>query len=211
MSLAARVKHLLDKNGHSFRTAQKRTGVSYETIRRITKGEYGPGVEQHVRRIAQGYNISEKALLEGLDPCGDFEWTIQQAPAVQRLDFLMTSSQERLRLTLDFLRGKYPSVVTIELLAAASGLATADLETILSRWEARQPDLTTTTAICQGIHRLTGISASWFSHGWLKAETPTKAFRDLSSRVIFRATGRSKRHSPERTPKLLKLIADLVG
>lgn len=211
MSIAMRVKSLLERHGDSFRTAAKKTGVSYETIRRIVNGYDGPTLSYHVIRIAHGYGIGEKSLLEGLDPKGDFEWTIHHSPPTQRLDFLMMSRPERVKLTWDFLRAKYPSAVTLPLLAAASGLHETVLTGIMSRWDSRHPDINTTMALANGLHRITGISLFWFDQGWLEIERAGKSFPDRLAQLCLRSADQSRRHTPKKTHQLIRFVNALVS
>lgn len=211
MSVGRRVKHLIDSHGHSLRQAAALTGQSYETIRRIINGYEGPTLVYNVTKIANGYKVSPKSLLEGLDPKGDFEFSIQQGSAYQRLDMMAMSPQERLRLTLDFLQARYRSVSTVDVLAAVSGMENSELESILSDWESRQPDLTTTLAIARGIHRLTRISMSWFVCGRLEQESGSKPFVERCCQLLVQATKGSKKHSAGRTQALLQVVEATVA
>ncbi len=216
MSVGGRVKYLLDSHGHSLRKAQEITGVSHETIRRITNGWEGPTLIEYIRRIAKGYrsrgyHVDEKSLMEGLDPKGDFEWTIHQSPFSQRLEMVMMSLQDRVRLTLDFLRAKYPSVCRIETLAAASGLNTADLARILTRWQSRPPERTTAIAIAYGIHRLTDISMMWFNHGWLDGSEMSQPFIGRVSLFCTRLNPKSSWHSNAYIPNLLDIMRSEIS
>lgn len=211
MAVGRRVEHLLDSHGHSLRQAEAITGVSYETIRRIIKGYEGPTLGYNVTRIANGYKIDPKALLDGLDPKGDFEWTIHQAPPGQRLEMVMMSLHERVRLTLSFLTDKYPSVCGHDLLATASGLHVNQLDAVVRSWATKPPDLSTTNAIARGISRLTKISISWFLCGWLPQETVEQPFVERACQLCVGVTRLSKRHTAERTRTLLQLVSEVVG
>jgi transcriptional regulator with XRE-family HTH domain len=210
VSVGKRIKHLLDTHKHSLRQAEKRTGVSYETIRRICNGYEGPTVHYYVRKIAQGYGINERALLEGLDPKGDFEFTIHHAPPDQRLDLMIMSRQERLRLTLDFIRSKYPSALPIPVLEVDSGLETQELAALIARWQQRPPDRVTTLAISRGVSRLTGIPMKWFLAGWLDAETPEKPFADRACRLCSKGIGQTKVRS-DLTKQVIQIVQEIVA
>ncbi len=206
MSVGGRVKHLLDSHGHSLRKAHEITGICHETIRRIINGWEGPTLIGYIRRIAegyraQGYHVDETSLMEGLDPKGDFEWTIRQAPPLNRLEMVVMSVQERVRLALDFLRARYPKVCAPELLTTASGLRKDEFD----RWRSRPSDLVTTLALATAVNHLTGISKEWFTDGWLKAEAIEEPFLDRVCRLASRAQG-SSRFVSNRIPELLQAV-----
>jgi transcriptional regulator with XRE-family HTH domain len=211
LAVGRRVKHLIDSHGHSLRQAEAITGVSYETIRRVINGYEGPTLVYQVTKIANGYKVDPKALLEGLDPKGDFEWTIHQLPPGQRLEMAMMSLHERVRVTLSFLRDKYPSVCRVEVLAPVSGLQPDELDTIMRRWAIRPPDLRTTLDIARGISRLTSISMSWLVHGWIAQEEAQRPVTERIARLCFRVTQRSKQHIPDRTRTVLQLVRSAIG
>jgi|GEM_PF-3048013 len=211
MSLGMRIDQLITSHGDSLRDAEIKTGVSRETIRRLIKGYRGPTAEHHAKQIARGYGVPEKALLEGLDPKGDFEWTITQASPSERLEYVMMTRQERVRLTLDFLTAKYPAICALELLSAASSMTEPALATLLARWESRTPDLATATLLAQGLSRLTGISMSWFTFGWVSGAKAGAAFSGRACQVCVTTAPRSSRHSAQRTQQMLNLLRQLVG
>lgn len=211
MSLGMRVQQLIDGRGHSLREAEEVTGVSRETIRRIIKGYCGPTADFYAKRIAKGYGVPERALLEGMDPKGDFEFTITQAPSAQRLEFLLMSRQERVRLAIDFLQAKYREVCSIDLLAAASGMSSDELRDVLSRWELRVPDLATSTALALGISRVTGISSTWFTHGWVSSEHVSSVFTGHICRLCTTTIRDGRRHPPRKVQEVLRLVARVVG
>ncbi len=215
MSVGRRLKHLLDSHGHSLRKAQEVTGVCHETIRRIINGWEGPTLIHYVRQIAggyraQGYQVDEKALMEGMDPRGDFEWTIRQAPPVQRLELALMSIQDRVRLALDFLKAKYPSVCRHEVLATASGLQRDELESLLCRWGRRPPDLVTALALATAVSHLTGLPKKWLVAGWLQTEQVEDPFADRICRVFAKAQG-SGRCAADRIPRLLEILRRKVA
>lgn len=211
MSLAIRVKTLLDRHGDSLRKAQQRTGVAAETIRRILKGYEGPSVVVHVRRIAEGYGLEEKALLEGMDPRGDFEWTIQHAPPAQRMEFLMMTIPERVQLAVSFLQARYSAVLSPTLLAAASGLTDEHLDSLLSNWTSKTMDISTSMALAQGIGRLIGISPEWFRFGWIGTESASSLVKDRLSGFASRVAHKARRHTPQKTQQVLRLATGLVS
>lgn len=167
MSVANRLKRLLDVNGHSYAEAEKQTGVSRETIRRIANGQEPPKLSVYLHRIAAGYGIEEAALLEGATPKGEFEWNIRHAPPAQRLEWLMLSQAGRVKLTLDFLRVRYPQLALTHVLAAAAGLSELDFRSLLERWEFSPPDRRVAVELANALHAITGISLSWFRWGGL--------------------------------------------
>jgi transcriptional regulator with XRE-family HTH domain len=162
-----RLKRLLDLHGDSYANAQEKSKVSRETIRRMVNGEEPPKMALYLRQIALAYGIDEFALLEGATPKGEFEWNVHHASPAQRLEWLMLSRAERVKLVLDFLRLRYPQYVAPKMLAAATGLPEAELRSLLERWEISPPDRKVAGDLVDALHGLTGISLSWFHWGGL--------------------------------------------
>lgn len=198
MSVANRLKRLLDVNGHSYAKAEEVTGVSRETIRRIANGEEPPKLASYLSKIAAGYNVDKAALLEGATPKGEFEWNIRQAPAAQRLEWLLMPPAGRVKLTLDFLRVRYPDAVNPKALAAAAGMSESNLRNMLERWEVTPPDRQVASDIANTLSALTGISQAWFQWGGL-----SDAWTEGAERL-------TKVSRWARTPGLSKALKDLV-
>lgn len=180
MSVGQRMQAFLNIHGHSYREAEAITGVSNDTIRRICKGYFGPTTPYQIGRFVAGYQaagfqIEEKGILEGQDPRGDFEWTIRHTPAGQRVGYIGMPVHRRVRLTLSWLAARYPAVCDARALAAASGLEVSQVAALLHAWESAVPDSTTALELAKGVHRLTGISLSWFRFGWLESESPKRS------------------------------------
>lgn len=167
MSVATRLRRLLEVNGHSYAQAEKVTGVSRETIRRMVNGQQPPRMAIYLRRIATGYGIGELTLLEGATPKGEFEWHVHHASPAQRLEWLMMSQADRVKLTLDFLRVRYPQSVAVLPLAAAAGMPETRLRALLEGWEFSTPDRQVAGDLARAVHGLTGISLAWFQWGGL--------------------------------------------
>lgn len=165
MSVGARVRQLLDSHSHSYLEAAKRTGVSHETIRRIVMGHEPPKLRLYLRKIAAGYGVEELALLEGASPKGEFEWAIRHAPLSQRLEWMLMSPAQRVKLTLTFLGQRYSSAITPKMLAAACGMDPSEVTEILGCWELRMPDRVTCLELSEAVHGLTGISLTWMRSG----------------------------------------------
>lgn len=170
MSVAGRVQQLLDSHGHSLAEAEKISGVSRETIRRICLGHTPPKLRKYLRELAQGYGVDELALLEGASPKGEFEWNIRQTPPAQRLEWLIMSPAQRVKLTLTFLTKKYPTAISVATLAVACGKSELEMVSLLERWSTYPPDRMTALNLAQAIHSVTGICLSWFHRGRLAHE-----------------------------------------
>lgn len=170
MSVASRVRRLLDCHGDSYARAEKRTGVGRETIRRIVNGQQPPRLLHYLRQLARGYGLDNLALLEGATPRGEFEWNVRNASPAQRLEWVLMELTERVKLTLDFLRSRYPEIIAPSILAAASGVTEQQLRTMLERWESHPPDRAAAVDVAEALHCLTGISRSWFYWGGLAPE-----------------------------------------
>ena len=199
MSVDNRLKRLLDVNGDSFASAEGKTGVSRETIRRMVNGQRPPKMAAYLRQIAKGYGIDEFALLEGATPKGEFEWSVRHASPAQRAEWLMLSRAGRVKLTVDFLRMRYPDLVTPRLLATAAGMPEPELRCLVDRWEISPPDRRVADDLAQALHSLTDISMSWFTWG------------GLSDRWQEGAEGLSRLSRWSRTPGLTKAVMDLVA
>lgn len=167
MAVADRLRHLLEAQGHSLADAQRVTGVSRETIRRMVNGETPPKMIIYLRKIAAGYGLADVELLEGASPKGEFEWNIRHASPEQRLEWLLMSKYRRVKLALDFLRARCPQTIAPRILASALGTTEANLRNMLDRWEVSPPDRRVVEDLAQAIHGLTGISLSWFQWGGL--------------------------------------------
>lgn len=167
MSVANRLKRLLDLHGHSYAKAEEITCVSRETIRRIANGEQPPKLPIYLRKIAAGYGVDEFMLLEGATPKGEFEWTVRHSSPAQRLEWLLMSQAGRVKLTLDFLRARYPQLVPPRVLAAAARISEHEVLNLVDRWEIVPPDRRVALDLAHMLHSLTGISLAWFLWGGL--------------------------------------------
>lgn len=167
MDAGGRVQELLDSHGHSYAKAEEITGVSRETIRRICLGHKPPKLHKYIRQIAKAYGLDELSLLEGASPKAEFEWNIRRATAGQRLDWLLMTPAQRLKMTLRFLQVKYPSTVAVSVLASAWGKTQIEVCSLLEKWITSPPDRQTAHNLAGAIHGLTGIPMSWFSKGRL--------------------------------------------
>lgn len=167
MSVGGRVQELLDSHGHSYAKAEEVTGVCRETIRRICLGFKSPKLRKYIRQIANGCRVDELAILEGASPKGEFEWFIRQAPPNLRLSWLKMAPAQRVKLTLNFLKTKYPDKVSVAVLAIACGKSEAQTFALLEKWSMNPPDRQTALTVGKAINRLTGIPMCWFTKGRL--------------------------------------------
>lgn len=173
MSIDGKLRQLLDMHGHSYAEAEKVTGVCRETLRRLANGHKPPKTPQYLKEIAEGYKVEHLWLMDSATPKGEFEWSIRHAPPSQRLEWMLMTPAQRVKVTLDFLKARYPDRVSFTMLATACGMTESELVGLLQRWQTTPPDRIVALEVAKAIHGLTGISRSWFltgrfSEDWLE-------------------------------------------
>lgn len=183
MSAGEKVRQLLETHGHSYAEAERLTGVCRETIRRIVLGQKPAKLPKYLREIAGGYGLDVGVLLEGASPKGEFEWMVRQASNAQRLEWLLLSPAQRVKLTLDFLTARHPNALPPKVMATASGMTEMEYRRLLERWESHPPARAVALDLASTVHALTGISLTWFQWGGLSEDWQdgTARVRRLSS------------------------------
>lgn len=174
--IAERVARLRQAHGESLREASLRTGVSHTTVARIEKGEVTGSFHGTLRKIADGYGVRVEYLMTGRDPKRDFDFTLADLPAHERIRLWFMSPRARIRVLLDFLLSEYADLFTLDMIAEQAGLQSAQVQAALGNW-GEAPD-----QVCMPLghvlSRLTGIGLEWFWFGAAEGELPNCSAED---------------------------------
>lgn len=165
MDIGRRVGKLREAHGESLRAAAIRTGVSHTTIARIEKGEVVGSFQSTLRKIAEGYGIRVEFLLGGRDPRRDFDFILHQLSPEERSRLHFVPPRVRIQMVLRFMLSDYPDDLSLEKLAAASGIPKEALAAELKGETGAGLSWESETLLARTLEQMTGIPQHWLVSG----------------------------------------------
>lgn len=170
VNVGRRVGKLRQAHGESLRAAGIRTGVSHTTIARIEKGEVVGSFQSTLRKIAEGYGVRVEFLLGGRDPRRDFDFILHQLSPEERSRLHFVPPRVRIQMVLRFMLAEYPDELSLEKLAATSGIPKETLAAEINGATSTGLSRESETILARTLEQMTGISQHWFVRGAVGSE-----------------------------------------
>jgi len=207
LNVGRRVGKLREAHGESLRAAAIRTGVSHTTIARIEKGDVVGSFQSTLRKIADGYGVRVEFLLGGRDPRRDFDFILHQLSPEERSRLHFLPPRVRIQMVLRFMLTEYPDELSLDRLAASSGIPKEMLAALVTETASTGLARQLEVQLAKTLEQMTGIPQHWFVRGAGGAEDSDMMSAEMVSAF---ASLMKKAATANINPSILDMVIELL-